>query len=202
MELTPQVFYPQASSRSRVKIAWPLTFNETLAEIMGMIIHNGKVSRNEDMIQVRNTSKFFEFEERLTELLQQIGITLNLKSRYWVGMFQQQAPRISSREFTATFLDMLECSRLDQLLGIEKVPKIVKQSPLPIQKAFLDGYLSTCATQWAVHEGKKYVCVIPYMESFVEELTTLLAAQGIACVIMKDYFLTDFGIAFESLEDT
>lgn len=193
--LTPQIIYPRIKRQS--KVDWPLTFDETLAEIMGMIIHNGKVSRKEDMIQVRNTSKFFEFEERLTELLDKIGIKLNLKSRYWPGMYQQQAPRISNSEFTHTFLDMLDCSRLDQLLGIEKVPQIVKLSPLPIQKAFLDGYLSTCATKIVVYEEKKYVCVIPYVKSFVKELVDMLKLQKVECIEMQDYFLTDFG---ENLE--
>lgn len=194
--LIPQIIYPRIKRQS--KVDWPLTFDETLAEIMGMIIHNGKILRDESAIQIRNTSKFFEFEDRLTTLLKTIEIELNVKSRYWPGMYQQQAPRISSAEFTHTFLDMLECSRLDQLLGVEKVPMIVKQSPLPIQKAFLDGYLSTCATKFVVHEEKYYVQVIPYMPSYVDELVKMLNLQKVECITMENYFLTDFGVTIEA----
>lgn len=196
--LTPQAIFPNVLHKPRVPIDWPLTFDETLAELMGMLIHNAKVERNEKFIQVRNTSKFCEFEDRLSILLERLGLELNVKSRYWTGMFQQQAPRISSAEFTRTFLDMLECDRLTQLLGVEKIPHIVKNSPLEIQKAFLVGYLSTCAAMFTVKNGKRMICFIPYMETFVPELVAMLKLQGIECATYPQWFITDLGEEIET----
>lgn len=196
--LTPQAVFPVTLGKSRVRIDWPITFDEILAELMGMLIHNAKVARNENSIQIRNTSKFFEFEDRLSVLLENLGLELNVKSRYWTGMFQQQAPRISNAEFTRTFLDMLGCDRLTQLLGVEKIPAIVKNSPLEIQKAFLVGYLSTCPAKFVVEDGKKMVCFIPYMETFVTELVAMLHLQNVKCSVHPQWFITDFGEDIEA----
>jgi len=196
--MTPQIIYPYAVKNQRYALDWPLTFDETLAELTGMLIHNGKVARTENCIQVRNTSKFFNFETRLGILLQKLNGTLDVRSRTWPGMFQQQAPRINNTQFTHTFLDMLECSRLEQLIGLEKVPRIVKESPLNIQKCFLDGYLATCPNNFTVHEDKKYVVFVPYVESFVPDLVAMLQLLNVQCIPFKFYFLTDLGVDLET----
>lgn len=163
-----------------------------------MLIHNGKVTRDENAIQIRNTSKYIFFEENLVRLLGHLNLELNVKSREWAGLFQQQAPRISSAEFTRTFLDMLESTRLDQLLGIEKIPDIVKNSPLTVQKAFLDGYLSTCPRKIVEVGNQLKVQVIPYIKEFVIELSKMLKSFDIDCTLQDTFFYTDFGIDLDT----
>lgn len=196
--LAYQPIFPVIKGKSRTAIAWPLYLDEPLAELVGMLIHNGKVTRDENAIQIRNTSKFLRFEETLIKLLGHLNLELNVKAREWAGLFQQQAPRISSAEFTRTFLDMLESTRLDQLLGIEKIPVIVKNSPLTVQKAFLDGYLSTCPRKIVEVDQKLKVQVIPYVKEFVFGLSKMLKSFGIECESHDTFFYTDFGINLDT----
>lgn len=196
--MTYQPIFPVIKGKPRTVIAWPLYLDEPLAELVGMLIHNGKVTRDENAIQIRNTSKYIFFEENLVRLLGHLNLELNVKSREWAGLFQQQAPRISSAEFTRTFLDMLESTRLDQLLGIEKIPDIVKNSPLTVQKAFLDGYLSTCPRKIVEVGNQLKVQVIPYIKEFVIELSKMLKSFDIDCTLQDTFFYTDFGIDLDT----
>jgi hypothetical protein len=78
-------------------------------------------------------------------------------------------------------------------LGIEKIPKIVKESPLAIQKAFLDGYLCTCPCRFVHVDGKRLVQVIPYVQQFVGELGNMLKLFNVECDLHDTFFYTNFG---------
>jgi len=191
-----QVFFPvitRRTTRSQV-IDWPIIFDETLAELVGMLIHNGKVSRGLDSIQVRNTSKFFQFEERLAELLDKLNLRLNTNCRNWKGLFQQQSPQINSGEFVKTLLSILECERIEQHMGLEQIPAIIKQSPLSVQKAFLVGYLSTCPSKVTCVDQHHQINFIPFMQPFVKELVTMLKSFDVECVDHGAFFTTDLGV--------
>lgn len=182
--------YPIYPHGSRPKLLWPFTINENLAEIIGLIIHNGKVMANELEIIIRGTTSFPHMEPRLNHLLEPLNLQLNVKSRYWPGKYISNAPRISNSEFTKTFLDLLECSRLDQLMGLERVPNCIMSSPLPVQQAFFVGYVSSCL---GYIKTDQYYC-FPYLTSFLPDLHEILKRLKIKSVIEEDHLITDLGL--------
>ena len=128
--LTTQPIYPVIGQR-KSKVNWPLCVDEKIAEILGILIHNGKVSRSEQYILVRGITKQPQIEQRLETLLYDLHLTLNTNSRQWSGLFRCITPIIYSAEFARTFLSLLDCDRLTQLMGLETIPECIKLSPRP-----------------------------------------------------------------------
>ncbi len=187
--LTPQPLFP-ATNRSRIRINWPIFVDELVAELMGMIIHTGKVSKNESFIIIRGTSRYPLMEERLNFLLNQLNLSLNVNSQHWSGMFTSPSPVIYSAQFVATLLSMWDTDRITQLVGVEHIPTCITQSPLPIQQSFFVGYVSTCHTKiW-----NDQLLILPYLSTFVKDLSKILTLLNIKHTIKPDYLITDLGI--------
>lgn len=187
--LTPQPLFPVAT-KSKKSISWPIFVDEIVAELMGMIIHTGKISRDESFIIIRGTTQYPFMEERLNFLLNQLNLTLNVNSQKWSGMFTSPSPVIYSSQFVATLLSIWNTDRITQLTGIENIPECITLSPLPIQQSFFVGYVSTCYTK--VIKGK--LTILPYLRTFTKELANILKLLNIEYTIQSKYLITDLGI--------
>lgn len=187
--LTTQPIYPVIGQR-KSKVNWPLCVDEKIAEILGILIHNGKVSRSEQFILVRGITKQPQVEQRLETLLYDLHLTLNTNSRQWSGLFRCITPAIYSAEFARTFLSLLDCDRLTQLMGLETIPECIKLSPRPIQQAFFVGYVSSCYTELK----NKQLFIYPSMPSYKQELQDILNLLNIESTITKDSLYTTLGL--------
>lgn len=193
-----QPIYP-VKSQSRRQLNWPLVLTEPLAELVGYLIHNGKVSSNECFVIVRNTTKFAYMFNRIHQLLESLNLKLNDNGIRSTGLFKTQAPIICSTEFTKTFLEILECDRLTQLLGIPEIPNIIMKSPLSVQLTFCRGYFCSCPCKIIKHQDQNLIQIYPYLNTFIPQFLDILAQLNIQTIPFEYYFLSDLGL---DLKDT
>lgn len=199
--LTYQTLFPVIGNRDRKVVNWPLFLDETVAELLGMLIHNGKVTRSENTILVRNTTIFFGFREKLEQLLLKLDLTLNEPAN-WKGLFKMQRPEIISNSFTKTFLDILNCDRLTQLLGIPNVPECITNSPLSVQYKFLVGYLSTCPKSFQQSEGEWTIKITPFVPTFALDIHKMLKWLKIQSTVSEDRFVySALGLTQEQINE-
>lgn len=198
-----QPIYPYTSTRKMViQIDWPFYLTPRLAKIIGMLLHNCKITKDFSAVIVLNYSKYFEFEQHLDELLyKELGIHLCLNARHWNNVFKNQKPTINGKVFSNTFVDILQTSILELKLGYETIPNIILESPLNVKKAFITGYLRCCKSQWV--KNSKYTIAAeftPRVPQIIPHLIKILKELEITALVNKSHtsLITDLGIDLET----
>lgn len=188
--LTYQPIFPQSQ---RHKLTWPLVVDEGMGELVGLLLHHSKVSHDEGFMLLRYTA-YWEFLDRVEALLGRLGVVVSYSGVKWTGLFRSNKPSIHSVEFVHTFLDLIDTDRLELRMGVERVPKVIRRSPLTVQRAFVAGYLRGCPVKKVEVDGTPWLRYDPPLATIIPDVCRILTHCHIDVIPATGYFLTDLGL--------